>query len=128
MKNRKSIIVFLLILVTLFTSCTYGSYSIISGSIDMGKDEISGSYSKFNGYKQKKYDFNKGDEIVLNTEIKTESGDLSILIIDENDDIIHEIKESGQNSLPIGDSGEYNIRVSGQDHKGEFNIKLNTNN
>ena len=124
MKSKSLILVYLLIFITIFSGCTYGSHSIRSGSIDMSSSEISGSYSKFNGFKQKKFDFIKGDKVNFNTEIKTESGNLSITVLDENDSIIHEIDESGQTTVNIEKNGNYYVRVDGQKHKGNFSIKL----
>ncbi len=123
--NKKGIIlIVLLFLITIFTSCTYGSYSIKVGDVEMGNHEISGSYSSFNGFKQRTYDFEEGDSFNFNTIIETESGELKVLLIDEDDNVIHEISNTGNSSFEIKETGEYSIRVEGVEHKGSFSVEI----
>lgn len=125
--KEKNIILILFVVLTIFiTGCTYGSYSIKIGSIDMEKDEISGSYSNFNGFKERKYDFSESSPVSFNANIETESGQLKISILDENENIIHEIDKSGVSSIEIKEPYKYTIRVEGIDHKGSFSVKIET--
>lgn len=124
MKEKNIILILFVVLAIFVTGCTYGSYSIKIGSVDMEKDEINGSYSEFNGFKERKYDFSESSSVSFNTNIKTESGQLKILILDENENIIHEIDKSGVSSIEIKEPYEYTIRVEGIDHKGNFSVKI----
>ena len=121
----KDIIFILFIVLTIFiTGCTYGSYSIKVGSVDMGKNEVSGSYSEFNGFKSKNYDFEEGDSLNFDTEIETESGELKILLLDEDKNILQEISESGESNYEVKETSDYNIRVEAIEHKGSFSVEI----
>ncbi|MDW7668547.1 MAG: hypothetical protein SCJ93_06965 [Bacillota bacterium] len=90
----------------------------------MGENEINGSYSKFNGFKEKKYDFKEGDSLNFDTVIESESGELKVLLIDEDDNVIHEISNTGNSSFEIKETGEYSIRVEGVEHKCNFSVEI----
>jgi len=123
--NKKGIILILLLfLITIFTSCTYGSYSIGVGDVEMGKNEITGSYSSFNGFKQRSYNFEKGSSLNFNSVIETESGELKVLLLDEGDNKIHEISSTGNSNIKIKETGDYTIRVEGIEHKGSFSVEI----
>ncbi len=119
----KKMKILLFILVILFLNgCTTGSFTMTNGNISFNDQEISGSYHYFKGYKQKSYQFNEGDTLKFANEISTESGSLQITVKDNDDEIIHEIKDNGNSEVQIIESGKHRIRIGATDHEGSFHL------
>ncbi len=127
----KNCVLFTLILsLVLISGCTYGSYTT-TGSIQISTlSKMSMSYKKFNGYKITELNIKEGEEYQVNVSIVSEEGKLGLTIALENDKKDRQDETIYKGSeLPTSDfkvtldkPGKYLIKVTGENHKGKFNI------
>lgn len=123
MRLRKIRILFIVVLILLISGCTSGGYSMRNGNIEFYKQEISGSYDNFNGHKEKRYRFKEGTTISFSSDFSTENGSLLITVKNKsNDTIIYQTHDSDSGTVKIDESGNYTIRIEGENHKGHFNL------
>lgn len=114
----------IIILGILLAGCSQGgSYKIIMGDIHAEENSIKGSYNTFSGNYYKKVELDKNSKIVLALNAETESGSLIAQLIDPDGNKILELEEGAQKETTINESGKYEMKVIGNDHKGDFNLE-----
>ncbi|MGM0421445.1 MAG: hypothetical protein ACQEQG_10735 [Bacillota bacterium] len=108
----------------LLVGCSQGgSYKIIMGDIHAGENSIKGSYSTFSGNYYKKVEMDKNSRIMLKLTTDTEAGSLSAQLIDPEGNIILELEAGSQKETTINEVGKYEMKVIGDDHKGNFKFE-----
>lgn len=127
--KRRYLLIIIVLLGILIAGCSQvGSYTLIMGDIHTGEDSIEGSYSKFSGNYYKKVELDKNDMINVELTAETKAGSITAQLIDPEGNKILEIKENSQKEKLINESGQYKMKVVGEDHKGSFEFKWEKNN
>lgn len=120
MKKRLSIVVFLIFSFTLFVSCSIQNGLLVNGNINSTKTSMNGSYEKFTGKYYKKIKFNKGDFLECTVNITTNKGELLLLLLDKDDNIVADLKDT--TNIEIPQNGYYRFTAIGINHSGDFEI------
>lgn len=112
--------------VFLLTGCTVDS-SFVVGAVEKNTStQMSMSYRKFDGYKQRKFEVKEGAPVIVSVEIETESGNLDAYIAKDNskEDAVYEGHDIPDSSftVTVSEPGEYTIRVEGEDHSGSYSF------
>jgi len=102
------------------TGCTRGNYTIIMGSVSFSDQKAVGSYSSFNGYKERIITLEEGEKLSVSAEVKTESGSLEISLLDNDKNVLLSFTGSGEKTFTIPETGSYRIRAAGNKHAGSF--------
>ncbi len=128
-KTKLLLILCILIIIMLFTKCSYndGNYKAIKSKEHSSKNSMEMTYKKFKGYKYKYLRLDVDDELTINIKVKNEGGNLAISLIDEDDRTLYKtenIDNSLIQTIVIPHNGKYKIQVEG-DHSGNFKISWN---
>ena len=119
MKKRISAVLLLLMLLLAVTGCEYSS--TVMSSERTTPNGFSMSYKKFNGVKS--YDIRtKGNGAVITMDIVSESGTLSVRILDSDDTVVYEANDlvTGSYVIVLPGSGKHVIKMTAEDHSGSF--------
>ncbi len=136
MKIKIWVMFSLILSLALISGCTYGSYSTTKSVEISTFSKMSMSYEKFNGYKTSVFNIEEGEEFEVDVSIVSEEGNLGLTVVRETEtkgDKKLKSEESENiyqgNELPTSDfkvtldkPGKYKITVTGENHKGKFNI------
>lgn len=115
-------VLLLAVLGSVFVGCvsTGGSYVTRNSVSRTTGSEISMRYEYFNGYKffKKNFDANA----VINFTVESESGELSVVIADEEGNTVftQEKIEAGSYSVTVPAASKYKITMTAKEHKGSF--------
>ena len=126
----------LILSLALISGCTYGSYSATKSVEISTFSKMSMSYEKFNGYKTSVFNIEEGEEFEVDVSIVSEEGKLGLTVVRETEsegdkklkseesENIYQGKEipTSDFKLHIDKPGKYKITVTGDNHKGKFNI------
>ena len=85
------------------------------------RDHWSATYAFHDGYQQRTINTD-GEPTVLEVEIVSSSGEISMTVTDENGDVIYDQQGIETTSFEIEISGKVVIKITGQDHKGSFSL------
>lgn len=116
-----SIVVVLMITGSLFASC---GISVRSSKSTTDK-HMSSSFTKLSKEYAKEIKLIEGQTLTVNYNIKVESGNLNITLVDSKgtEIIAFDNTENGKKDIKISQSGTYKIIVTGKDAKGSYDIK-----
>ncbi|WP_170138281.1 hypothetical protein [Anaerobacterium chartisolvens] len=83
------------------------------------------SYMYFDGTRYAKFNAKEGDSISFTYEFKVEKGELSIKIIDPDNETIMELQpnQKGTEKIEIKKDGDYEVVVKGSKAGGSYSIK-----
>lgn len=121
MKRKISIIILLMITLTLFTSCTGGSYTMTIGSLNGNSKHIEGKYNSFNGKYFSKVKLKDGDSVEYQTSINTDDGSMKLVLLDEKKSVLVNLESTGL--IEITEDGNYYFTAIGDHHKGSFEVE-----
>ncbi|HHD2754306.1 TPA: hypothetical protein ACOTG0_003160 [Clostridium perfringens] len=121
MRKRLSVVVFLIFSFTLFVSCSVQNGLLMNGDINSTKTSMNGSYEKFTGKYYKKIKFNKGDLLECTVNSTTNKGELILLLLDKDDNIVADLKDT--TNIEISQNGYYYFTAIGINHSGDFEIE-----
>lgn len=118
------LLIFISLLGILIAGCSQGgSYKLIMGDIHTGDKSIEGSYSSFSGNYYKKIKLDKNTKINLELTAETRAGTITAQLINPEGNKDLELKEGSSKEKMINKSGQYKMKVVGEDHKGSFELK-----
>ena len=84
-------------------------------------DSWSGKYTKLNGTMSKTI-YTDTEPDTIHVEIVTESGSISITMIDSNGNIVFEKSDIDTSSFDVDVSGKVKVKIEADNHKGSFSI------
>lgn len=86
--------------------------------------EMSGSYYKFSGDKDKEITLEEGETLDILVDIVTKEGIIDVSIMDDNEVYIYEGNDLQTTSFTVtlSEPGEYTLKVEAKDHKGSFSL------
>jgi ABC-type uncharacterized transport system permease subunit len=87
--------------------------------------KISGSSSSWTGEKRKEIEFEKGQTVMFRYRSKVDRGELSIQLLDPQDEVIHVFETNKEASIKkeVVDEGTYLILISGTEFKGSYQVE-----
>lgn len=133
--RKKWVLFTIIIALALISGCTYGSYTT-TGSIEVSTfSKMSMSYKKFNGYKTTELNIKEGEKYQVDVSVVTDEGRLGMTVVrEEAKGDKKDNSEEGENiykaediatsdfKINLDQPGKYKITVTGENHKGKFNI------
>lgn len=102
-----------------------GSYVIIGSTEKVGNSYFEMSYDSFRGTRYEKIKLKQGDVLNLKGEVKTDSGDLKIKLLDKDNNEIYVSSDNPEDineKININEEGRYKIQAEGNQHSGSFHI------
>lgn len=86
--------------------------------------EMSGSYYKFNGDKDKEITVEEGETLDILVDIVTKEGTLDVSIMDENKEYSYEGHDLQTTSFTVtlSDPGKYTLKLEAKEHQGSFSF------
>ncbi len=114
---KQKTMLFMLLALVMLTGCVFSSGIRIGYVGSTGRESWSGRYKKFDGCMRHNMNIDEGP---LYIDVKTESGEISISVHEQNGDMIFETKEAGIYTVEA--EGKLKIRIDGDDHRGSFDI------
>lgn len=128
MKNKLKL--FILPLLFVLGSCTYGSYRMVNGTKTFNNSEISASYKKFSGHVARKFKVKEQGDVFTFTftcsSLDDNEGKLSIEVNGDNSQKFNglEMLTEGNNTFnfKLTFVGEYEVKIIGKDHSGSFKL------
>ena len=85
------------------------------------RDHWSATYAFHDGYQQRTINTD-GEPTVLEVEIVSSSGEIGMMITDENGNVIYDQQRIETSSFEIEISGKVTVKITGEDHKGSFSL------
>ena len=85
------------------------------------RDHWSATYAFHDGYQQRTINTD-GEAKVLEVEIVSSSGEIGMMITDENGTVIYDQQRIETSSFEIEISGKVTVKITGEDHKGSFSL------
>ena len=85
------------------------------------RDHWSATYAFHDGYQQRTINTD-GEETVLEVEIVSSSGEIGMMITDENGNVIYDQQRIETSSFEIEISGKVIVKITGEDHKGSYSL------
>jgi hypothetical protein len=123
---KKIIMLTLILLLAIgFSGCSKG-FSIQIGAIENNsKKEMSASYMKFDGTKEKEITVDDGETIDIAVDIETEGGAIDVFIYNEDDEYSYEGRDIPTSSFTVtlSEAGTYTLKVVSNNHKGGYSFK-----
>ena len=86
-----------------------------------GTDHWSATYAFHDGYQQRTINTD-GEPTVLEVEIVSSSGEIGMMITDENGNVIYDQQRIETSSFEIEISGKVIVKITGEDHKGSYSL------
>lgn len=121
MRKKLFIFITLTLMINLILSCSVHSGVITKGDLKSTKNSIEGNYDNFNGKFYKKVKLNKGDKLNFTVNNTINSGELKLLLMDKDDNVLVDLNNS--NNFEIKDSGYYFFTALANDHSGDFKVQ-----
>lgn len=85
--------------------------------------EMSGSYYKFSGEKNKEITVEEGETLDILVDIETKEGAIDVYITDDNKVYSYEGHDLETTSFTVTlEPGEYTLKVEAKDHQGSFSF------
>lgn len=104
-----------------------GAYFQTMATDSSGLDWWKSSYTQFTGWITRGFKFtgNNDGKCVIQVDVTTDSGELEIAVMDSEGKELYSYKNIATSSFDVdlGKGGDYQIRVDGQQHGGDFSIK-----
>lgn len=92
-----------------------------------GIDFWRASYTYFDGWKKRSFTFSKDDKnkCIIQADVETHSGELDIVVYDKNNNELYNYTdiETSTFDIILDIDGEYEVKVIGKGHNGNFSIK-----
>ena len=85
------------------------------------RDHWSATYAFHDGYQQRTINTD-GEPTVLEVEIVSSSGEIGMMITDENGNVIYDQQRIETSSFEIEISGKVIVKITGEDHKGSYSL------
>lgn len=85
------------------------------------RDHWSATYAFHDGYQQRTINTD-GEPTVLEVEIVSSSGEIGMMITDENGNVIYDQQRIETSSFEIEISGKVTVKITGEDHKGSYSL------
>ena len=85
------------------------------------RDHWSATYAFHDGYQQRTINTD-GEPTVLEVEIVSSSGEIGMMITDENGNVIYNQQRIETSSFEIEISGKVTVKITGEDHKGSYSL------
>ena len=85
------------------------------------RDHWSATYAFHDGYQQRTINTD-GEPTVLEVEIVSSSGEIGMMITDENGNVIYDQQGIETSSFEIEISGKVTVKITGEDHRGSFSL------
>ena len=85
------------------------------------RDHWSATYAFHDGYQQRTINTD-GEATVLEVEIVSSSGEIGMMITDENGNVIYDQQRIETSSFEIEISGKVIVKITGEDHKGSYSL------
>lgn len=85
------------------------------------RDHWSATYAFHDGYQQRTINTD-GEPTVLEVEIVSTSGEIGMMITDENGNVIYDQQRIETSSFEIEISGKVTVKITGEDHKGSYSL------
>lgn len=124
--KKIAVVLSLLLIAVRLVSCTYGSYVTKKSVKRFTADSMYMRYESFSGYIYRKIRLSAGEKLLLDISANTDSGNLRIELLDENDAVLvsHDTEYATNKNYEYvpEDKGVYRIRVEGK-HSGTFEIR-----
>ncbi|MGM0431221.1 MAG: hypothetical protein ACQEQU_00745 [Spirochaetota bacterium] len=120
MENKVTQLLTVFLFIAMVTACTQGSYSIINGTVDFAQDSASGSYSKFNGYKERLLTLEEGAALTVSFSAETQAGDIQVELLGTDKQTLSVLEAGDKEQVTIPAEGKYRVRVTADDHAGAF--------
>ncbi len=111
-----------------FSACDQDSGYQMMSCNSSGSNHISSSYQVFDGSKIKTIQADKGQTIVFSYTSEVQQGELSIKLVDENDNLIAELPANtiGKKDITFEKDGNYKLSIVGNDTEGSFDVSWET--
>ena len=85
------------------------------------RDFWSAAYSYHNGWQQRTINTD-GEPATLEVEIVSSSGDIGLVVTDENGNVVFQEEQIETSSFEIELPGKVTVKITGEDHKGSFSL------
>ena len=85
------------------------------------RDHWSATYAFHDGYQQRTINTD-GEPTVLEVEIVSSSGEIGMMITDDNGNVIYDQQRIETSSFEIEISGKVTVKITGEDHKGSYSL------
>jgi hypothetical protein len=124
MRKKIRLLIIGIILTSLFTGCSSGSYISIGSVQKDTATSMSMSYSKFSGQRSTSLTVKKGEIIDVAINIVTKSGSINVAIDNESGESFYEGTDVPTSSFVVSleKEGEYKLSVNAKSHKGSYEI------
>lgn len=121
---KKILVILGILLMLLYSGCTTGNYTSSWSKEINTFSRMSMSYKNFNGYKQTKITVKAGEPVNVNAEFVSEEGKIGLSITDQDGNSFYQGTDIPTSSFAVklDKKGEYTIKVSAENHKGEYKI------
>lgn len=106
-----------------------GNANTVMSIASSTKSSMKMIYKSFDGEKYKTLNLKSGQKLDVNIDVTTESGELTVLILDKDKNEIYSVKNPSEKiskSIDIKESGKYTIKVEGK-HSGSYRIDWDIN-
>lgn len=130
--NKNLLLLFCsLALILSLIGCLKDSYTIVKSIGNETNNSMKMSYSKFSGTKFKSLKLKSEDVLQLNINVSTTSGILSIYVLNEDGTEVYNVdnpKIPLSKKINISKDGTYKIKLTANNHSGDYNIDWNVKN
>ena len=115
------------IVVIIFVAMLKSGFASTGSGLQMGWVESktmhqwSATYSFHDGYQQRTINTN-GESATLEVEIVSSSGEIGLIVTDENGNVIFQEEQIKTSSFEIEIPGKVTVKIIGEDHKGSFSL------
>jgi len=127
MKKNILLLIVGIILVSIFTGCSSGSYISIGSFEKNTSSSMYMSYSKLNGQKSISLKVKKGEVVDVDIDIVTKDGSISLSIFNEEGKSFYKGTDVATSSFVVSleKEGDYKLTVDAKNHKGSYKVLWN---